>query len=193
MSAPEQQLESKRIAIGSRNPVKIRSSLIGIASALQVPLEFLNGIGIDVPSGVPDQPIGDGETKLGALNRARTSFEEYKSQHDCEPCFSVGLEGGISSLSDETMECFAWIAIFDGKKVGFARTASFALPPAIRDHVRGGMELGDADDAVFGTKNAKQGDGTVGHLTNNAIDRSSYYSPAVTLAMIPFLWPQLYP
>lgn len=57
----------------------------------------------------------------------------------------------------------------------------------------GGMELGDADDAVFGTKNAKQGDGTVGHLTHNVIDRTKYYTSAVILAMIPFHWPDLYP
>ena len=45
------------------------------------------------------------------------------------------------------MECFAWIAVFDGEQIGVARTASFTLPNLIRDLImEEGMELGDADD-----------------------------------------------
>ena len=45
------------------------------------------------------------------------------------------------------MECFAWIAVFDGSQLGVARTASFTLPNIIRDLImEEGMELGDADD-----------------------------------------------
>lgn len=181
------------IAVGSTNPVKIESSSVGITAALKIESKDINFEGFDVPSGVPAQPVGDDETKQGSINRAITAYECFSSKYGNPPQFSIGLEGGISALGEENMECFAWISIFNGIKTSCARTGSFVLPPAIRDHVRGGMELGDADDAVFGTKNAKQGDGTVGHLTRNVINRTSYYSPAVTLAMIPFLWPELYP
>jgi non-canonical (house-cleaning) NTP pyrophosphatase len=93
----------------------------------------------------------------------------------------------------EKMECFAWTAVYNGKNMGTARTASFFLPKQIRDLVLEGMELGDADDKVFGTVNAKQGDGTVGHLTKGIINRTQYYAPAVVLAFVPFMWPDLYP
>ena len=33
--------------------------------------------GFNVPSGVPDQPIGDAETKEGAVTRARRAFHAY--------------------------------------------------------------------------------------------------------------------
>jgi len=77
--------------------------------------------------------------------------------------------------------------------MGCARTSAFALPPAICALVAAGMELGDADDKVFGSSNAKQAGGTVGHLTLGVIDRTLYYEQAVVLAFIPFHWPDLYP
>jgi len=55
------------------------------------------------------------------------------------------------------------------------------------------MELGDADDLVFRKENSKQQNGAVGLLTNDAITRQSLYQPAVQMAFIPFLNPELYP
>ncbi|MEM6529629.1 MAG: DUF84 family protein, partial [Chloroflexota bacterium] len=52
--------------------------------------------------------------------------------------------------------------------------------------VRGGMELGDADDIVFGRSNSKQQTGSVGLLTGDALTRETYYLHAVVLALIPF-------
>ena len=82
--------------------------------------------------------------------------------------------------------------MYDGKSYGTSRSSSFALPKAISDLVDGGMELGDADDAVFGSTNAKQSGGTIGHLTKGLISRTQYYTPMVILAFVPFQWPELY-
>ena len=112
-------------------------------------------------------------------------------EHGDPPAYSVGLEGGIST-SDGVMECFAWMAIFDGYKLGYSRTASFPLPEKIKVLVDQGMELGTADDIIFGRVNSKQTNGAVGLLTHGVIDRSIYYEHAVILAMIPFQWPDLY-
>ena len=91
------------------------------------------------------------------------------------------------------MDCFAWIVIYNGNQFGSAKTASFFLPPAITRLVKDeGVELGDADDRVFGSTNNKQSGGTVGHLTNGIINRSDYYTHAVIFAFVPFLWPELY-
>lgn len=54
------------------------------------------------------------------------------------------------------------------------------------------MELGKADDLIFSRKNSGQNDGTVGILTDGIIDRSTFYSQAVSLSLIPFLNPDLY-
>ena len=137
--------------------------------------------------------MGDNETKTGAGNRAKHAFEHYHSKHDTYPDFGVGLEGGVDFKEQYELECFAWCVIFDGVKYGAAKSASFNLPSAVGKLVADGMELGHADDAVFGTTNSKQGQGAVGQLTRGLISRTAYYEPVVVLACIPFLWPELYP
>ena len=51
---------------------------------------------------------------------------------------------------------------------------------------RNGRELSHADDIITGRDNSKQKSGTVGFLTSNIIDRTSYYEHALILALIPF-------
>jgi inosine/xanthosine triphosphatase len=189
------------VAVGSTNPIKLNSSLNGMRQAM--PGVELDGVGYSVSSGVSDQPMGDAETRLGAENRARSAFAAHMAATGGPPSYAVGLEGGVLIEAAEktgevgfggnpSLQCFAWIAVFDGKRMGCARTSAFALPPAICALVAAGMELGDADDKVFGSSNAKQAGGTVGHLTRGVIDRTLYYEQAVVLAFIPFHWPDLY-
>ena len=59
--------------------------------------------------------------------------------------------------------------------------------------MRQGLELGQADDIVFGRSNSKQANGAVGILTDDVIDRAQLYEPAVIFALIPFKNPDLYP
>jgi non-canonical (house-cleaning) NTP pyrophosphatase len=54
------------------------------------------------------------------------------------------------------------------------------------------MELGDADDEIFGASNSKQQNGAVGLLTENAVTRTTLYEQAVIMALIPFKNPELY-
>jgi len=180
------------LAVGSKNPVKLNAAINGTKRALEN--DTITGEGFDVPSGISDQPMTDAETKLGALNRAKAAYKEFELLHGKGPSFSLGLEGGVQLTPENELECFAWIAVFDGAKVGYSRTASFGLPPQIRDLVvNSGMELGHADDQVFGLSNSKQKGGAVGHLSKSVIDRATYYEHAVVLAYIPFHWPEYYP
>jgi non-canonical (house-cleaning) NTP pyrophosphatase len=64
---------------------------------------------------------------------------------------------------------------------------------AIAELVRGGIELGEADDQVFGTQGSKQHNGAVGLLTHDTLTRDGFYAQAVQLALIPFINPHLYP
>lgn len=91
----------------------------------------------------------------------------------------------------EPMQSFAWVVVLgrdsNGKlKMGKARTATYYLPRETAALVRGGMELGHADEVVFGGKNSKQKNGSVGLLTGDVVDRRRYYEEAVVLALIPF-------
>ncbi len=74
-----------------------------------------------------------------------------------------------------------------------ARSASFALPPALSERIlKDGMELGDADDAVFGRLRSKAGSGTIGQLSNGVLDRTEFYVQATICALLPYMQPRLY-
>lgn len=142
--------------------------------------------GVSVPSGVPDQPLSDLETLQGALNRAE-NVRALEAGAD----FCFGIEGGIEPHED-SFQSFAWVVVI-GKlgRVGKARTAMLYVPQEVAKLVRDGMELGHADDRVFGRENSKQHSGLVGLLTDDVVDRSAYYTQAVILALIPFKNPNL--
>lgn len=177
--------------------------------------------GFDVDSEVSDQPFGDGETQTGAKNRASNAHRAYRKQHGVFPHLSVGLEGGLEWSStivddddEQTLWCMAWMSIYgrrnalsvdllasndskfyvaDKKPIhSLAKTGSFLVPSSVTKMIKNGMELGDADDKIFGRVNSKHGQGTVGYLTNGMIDRSSYYEHALTLALVPWIRPDIY-
>jgi inosine/xanthosine triphosphatase len=140
---------------------------------------------------VSDQPGSDGETLRGALNRAANAAAAAP-----EADYWAGIEGGIEERDGE-MAGYAWIVVrgqglAGSSRTGKGRTGTFFLPRRVAELVRQGLELGDADDAVFGRSNSKQENGAVGILTGNVVDRAELYEQAVVLALIPFKNPELY-
>lgn len=167
-----------RIVVASTNPVKIQAAQIGYDRMFpQVPL---TASGVSVPSGVSDQPMSDAETLQGAFNRARAA---QAAEPDAR--LWMGIEGGCEEQHG-ALFAFAWVVVLDAERVGKARTAAFELPHEVAALVRQGVELGEADDRVFGRSNSKQQNGAVGLLTGDVIDRCGYYEHAVALALIPF-------
>jgi hypothetical protein len=71
--------------------------------------------------------------------------------------------------------------------ISCARSADFALPPAIATRVDAGAELGDADDQVFGRTDSGSGSGTIGVLMAGVVTRATYYEHATLMALVPFL------
>jgi inosine/xanthosine triphosphatase len=173
-----------RILVASQNPVKIEAVKDGLKPLLNDEIEIT---GVSIPSGVSDQPMSEAETLKGASNRVMKAINLH-SGYD----YYVGLEGGVEDTTTGLM-AFAWMVISNGERIGKARTASFFLPPKVAELVHGGMELGHADDVVFAKSNSKQQNGAIGLLTNDVITRKSLYEPAVQMAFIPFLNPDLYP
>jgi non-canonical (house-cleaning) NTP pyrophosphatase len=88
---------------------------------------------------------------------------------------------------------YAWVFIKNREnKLGKSKTDTFVLPSRVRELILEGKELGKADDIVFGHTNSKQTIGSIGILTNNLITRTSYYTEAIILALIPFMNSELY-
>ncbi|MCH7410778.1 inosine/xanthosine triphosphatase [Belliella sp. DSM 111904] len=174
------------VIVGSKNPVKISSTDSAFHQAFENTAFLVEGL--NVSSEVGDQPIGCEQTYLGAFNRAKNSKLVFP-----EGDFWVGIEGGVEENEADEMSAFAWVVVIDKEdKVGKAKTASFYLPKVIADLIKGGMELGDADDQVFNRENSKQGNGAVGILTNGAVNRKEYYAQALILALIPFVNKSIY-
>ena len=171
--------------IGSENPVKIECTKRGFRDVFKDSEEF-DFHGKSTNSGVGRQPMTNKDTLKGAENRANNLKEHYPDGD-----YFVGIEGGVQIVGMK-MEAFAWIVILHENLIGKAQTSTFQLPPNIVELIHQGIELGLADDMVFKRKNSKQGNGAVGILTNNVIDRVEYYRHAVILALIPFINKELY-
>lgn len=174
-----------RIVVASRNPVKIAATTQAFEELF--PNEKLEVIPVDVDSGAGDQPDSDEATRLGARTRVFNS-RKVKPQAD----FWVGLEGGIEII-DEQLMAFAWMAVLGRVgDISVARSPTLPLPPAVKDLLVGGLELGEANDRVFSTVHSKQGGGAFGLLTDGLYTREGIYAQTMILALIPFVNP-LYP
>ncbi len=174
----------KTIIIASQSPVKIKAVKTGFKKVFP-DTEFIFK-SLAVPSEVSDQPMTNDETFLGARNRCHNAFDKIQAAD-----YWIGIEGGIQKVNGET-EAFAWVYIKSKYKTGKARTASFFLPEKISKLIDEGIELGEADDIVFGLKDSKKNNGAIGILTKNITDRTTYYSEAIVLALIPFINDDLY-
>ena len=166
------------VAVGSMNPVKIGA----VRTVIERLAPHARTEGMEVASGVRDQPWGDAETIRGALARARAA----RSALDAE--WGIGIEGGVIDADDGRMRTCAWAAVVarDGRE-GIGGSLSLELPTRVALLVRGGMELGHAMDAVTGERDVKRGLGAVGILTRGLVSRQAAYETLVAYALVPLL------
>lgn len=173
-----------QVVVASANPVKLTAVHTGFERMF--PDATLEIIPCDAASGVRDQPMTDDETRQGALNRVAAIRAEHPSAD-----YWVGIEGGIQRIGDR-YAAFAWIVVAARDATGESRSGTFPLPPGVAALIDEGMELGHANDLVFGEHNSKQNAGAVGLLTGGVIDRTELYVHAMQLALIPLKQTTLY-
>ena len=178
-------MDINQIIVASQNPVKLQA--VKNSFLLMFPESQFAWMNVEAPSGVNKQPFSDQETYLGALNRVTFIKEKYPNAS-----YWVAIEGGIQFDPDHQMSAFAWVVIHNGANFGKARSGCFYLPSRVASLVQSGLELGEADDLVFGQVNSKQNNGAVGLLTGDVINRTTLYEQAVIMALIPFKNPHLY-
>ncbi len=165
------------IAVGSTNPVKIAAAQVVLSRAFSH-AEFS---GVTVPSGVPNQPWGDEQTRLGAFNRAVNALAQTGAD------FGLGLEGGVVETPAGLMTC-AWGAMVDETgRAGFGGGVKMLLPPAVAEQVRRNGELGPAMDMLVNQRDTKRGLGAVGILTGGLSTRQAAYEQLVAMAAAPFV------
>lgn len=167
-----------KLLIASTNPVKLQAPEEAFSQFFNTEV-VVEGLSVD--SGVSDQPMSSQETYQGALNRLKAIRE--KSGYD----YYVAIEGGVED-TEHGMESMAWILIADAHgKIGKGKTGTFILPELVAHKLRAGVELGPAMDELHNMENIKQKQGTIGILTDGHITRTSLYTHAIILALIPFI------
>jgi inosine/xanthosine triphosphatase len=170
------------VAVGSTNPGKI--------AAVQAAVDRLwpgaTVQGVDVPSGVPDQPRGEAAGAYGALMRAAAA------RHALDADLGVGLEGCADEQPWGTWT-LAWAAVVDRQEqVGLASSARCPLPAAVAADIRAGGELGPLVDQLVNETHTKHRGGANGVFTAGHLGRIPVLADAVICACAPWLTPQFF-
>jgi len=143
----------------------------------------------------PRQPVSTEQTIMGAYLRAKYSLDALP-QSD----FGVGVEAGIISIPSVPKSWishlntqFAVVISRDGR-TGVGLSSGFMLPkPVLDDILSLGKELDESFSEKYGYTNLGKTVGVVHVLTKGFIDRYKLVEECVSLALIPFLNPDLYP
>ena len=175
------------VVVGSLNPVKINA--VHTALNCLFPDNHVECHGQHAPSLVAAQPMTADETREGAINRVLFCQQQADPKEEAD--FYIAIEGGVDNF-EYGPATFAYVVIDNGERQSIGRSAILPLPVAVYQSLQAGEELGDVMDNLFDTQNIKQQGGAIGLLTNHQQTRQSVYNQALTLAMAPFLHPELY-
>lgn len=166
-----------RIHVGSLNPNKIGA----VQDVLATYDTFASAIieGIDVPSGVADQPTSLEESLRGATNRAKAAFEGAD--------LGIGIEAGVMEVPGSGSMVIQVCAIFDGAMVHCGISSAFGLPTDLIDLMkRKSIELDAAVHELGYSTNARVGKegGLIAILSGGRVTRRDLCRQAVSMAMI---------
>jgi len=171
-----------KVLVGSRNPVKIEAA----REAFSKYFNDVEVIGVNVDSGVSDQPIND-ETYEGARNRA-LKLKRLGVKAD----YFVGIEGGVKKIFSRWFG-FGSICVIDKNgRMSFGASPHFELPERIMEQLLNGVELGKIMDNLTGENNVKQKNGAIGFFTKNRMSRKELYVSGLITALIPFINEELF-
>ena len=171
-----------RAAVASTNPAKLEA--VHRALARLAPGCTVEGVSVS-RSAVP-QPIGDQETRTGAMRRARVALA------DSEADLGFGLEGGVIFEGDVPW-LVSWVVVVDqAGRHGEASAMRMPLPAVASERLRRGEELGDVIDGLFDMHLSKQQAGAIGLLTEGFVSRTDAFADIVAMACAPLLRPDLY-
>lgn len=174
------------IFLGSLNPVKINSVVLAASETWP----NAKVVGMDVPSGVSEQPRTDEETKRGAENRAIQALEDGLNSLTQRGTFSedevlgIGLEGGVFTADDGTIWNTVWAAVTDSH--GTMKTVNgerFELPPLVAEMIKSGKEMGPALSSLIQTEEINKKQGMIGVITGGFSDRTEAYSGIAKMAL----------
>ena len=167
-----------KINVGSKNKAKVEA-----VEEILKEYPHLAGAqveGIEVSSGVTDQPKSLDETVRGAMNRARGSFK------DCD--YSIGLESGLMKVpKTKTGHMDVCVcAIYDGNEFHLGLSSAWEHRAIFDLVLTQGFDISAAANHVGLTNNPSIGaaEGAIGILTKGRLDRKEYTKQALRTALI---------
>jgi inosine/xanthosine triphosphatase len=171
-----------KIAVGSKNPVKINA----VKNAFNKFFNEFELVSLSSPSNVSNMPMSLKETIEGARNRAIYSIKSEDAD------FGVGLEGGCEEIDGKFF--LSGIVVIKDKngKEGIGKSSAVSLPESFIKEIKKGKELGEIIDEITNDKDSKQKGGAVSFLTDNKLQREDEFTDAVTFAIVPFIKKDLY-
>lgn len=172
-----------RVAVGSTNPTKVNA----VKWVLEQIFDDVEILGVDVPSGVSEQPLSAGETELGARNRAKAALQATGAD------WAFGLEGGVHLDPQGNGWLGGCVAVNNAQGQSWSsKEFTVILPTFITEKLIKGAELGPLMDEVTGDKDSKRKLGAIGYLSKGIIPREESWRQGVVRALIPFLNSELY-
>lgn len=166
---------SKKVLLGSLNPVKVES-----AKQVLEPLGFeVESQGAD--SGVAKQPFSDDETILGARNRAK-SIRSVDSN-----CITIGLEAGVQEQDDKLILVNWGVLIDEDGNEYLAGGTRIPISEDIAKYLYRGYELAEAIDLITNLKDVRSKQGSIGVMTNNLVQRTDIFTHIISLLVGQYL------
>lgn len=157
--------------IGSKNPAKVKA----VKAIISEHFPSSNFVTADVSSEVSNQPIGDEETRRGAVNRAKNAAATKQG------AIGIGLEGGVRTLEDELYLCNWGALVLPTGQTFTAGGAQILLPREIASEILAGKELGEVVDVYFHAKGISHSEGAVGMFTANVVTRDTMFEHVMRL------------
>jgi inosine/xanthosine triphosphatase len=187
--------ELRLVRVGSMNPPKLE----GVRAALSAFSRQVTIEGIEVESGVSEQPLGFEEIVEGARNRA----ERARGGGECD--LGIGYEDGLVAIPGPSRSSSgSWFnvgcaAVSDGIRISLGLSSGFSYPPACSQRAAAERyPIGTLFDGFWRQRrgsspaSAQLSIGNVGKLTGGALTRAEYTRHAVVCALTPFIHPDLY-
>ncbi len=169
-----------KILVGSKNPTKVeavRELLQDYPHLMDAEVE-----GVEISSGVSEQPLSFAEVMLGASNRAKSAKEGAD--------YGIGLEAGFIEvpLSKSGYMNISACAIYDGENthMGFSSGFETPNPETMRLVIEEGLDLSEASvrtglvDTILHSKL----NGVVGALTRGVVNRKVYIQQSLRMALM---------
>lgn len=175
-------LREARVAVGSLNPVKVEA----VRRVFGRVFPRVDVRGFDVPSQVGEQPFGE-DTWRGATERAQRALAAWP-----EADFGVGVEAGLLPGPQGLFDVQACVLVDAGGRRTLGHGPGFQYPASVERELLEGRSVGDVLSRLAEVPDIGRKMGAVGWLSRGLQDRTGLTEPAILMALLPRLRPDVY-